>query len=267
MKENITENMTENTNNLKFPACTYLLGLGGLRDDNSIVAFENVLNESNIKRGLLLVKISENKENNEQEAMLITPKAFSNDREGLQLGDKLVNFADTYLEIENIIYEYKNIEIACKDEHSMLVTKDKKEELLKLNNKVIEFLKMNLVANTLKIVIIDKKLALSSVSIRNVVPIDATINWSEEIIYEKEWKFEMGNPDTEISDSQEHSKWISENSYLIKDNQKYPLSRCELSQLNDKIYLVIKESNNDDILIGYITHPISDPTNKELKNN
>ena len=70
---------SENENSYMFPACNYMLGLGGKKpnDENNIVAFEHVLEEQNkdLIRGLLLIKV--NNDSTEQEAMLITPQPFS----------------------------------------------------------------------------------------------------------------------------------------------------------------------------------------------
>lgn len=262
-----TENENTEINNYMFPACSYMLGLGGKTEDNSIIAFENVLKEENkCTRGLLVIKLSEDQNSTDQEAMLITPKEYDDGRPGVQLSDKLVSFEDTYVTVEGNNFHYKNMELACENDICLLITKDEKKEILKLNNQVIEFLKMNLIAQTIKIVIVDKKLCLSHVSIRNVTPLNAYVNWTHELIFENNVEFILGEPDIDFDDDSEKSKWISENSYLVKETKKYPLSTCSLSQLNDKIYLVIKSEDKDDILLGYIIPSSENKSDEDEKN-
>lgn len=267
-------------NSYMFPTCNYMLGLGGKKPDNenNIIAFENVLKEENkdLIRGLLLIKI--NNESTDQEAMLITPQPFNDDREGLQLGNKKVSFEDTHMNLENQIFEYKNMEIAytidenTKEHKSILLTKNKKEEIIQLNTKVIEFFQMNYVAKTIKIVIVNNELALSQVNIQNVTPILSSVDWTKKIIYEDGVNFENAdiknysetNNDTE---SNEKSKWISENSFLFKDNIKHKLADCQLAQSDNKLYIVIRQQNKDDILLGYVIHSSAIPKNTQQNQN
>ena len=127
-------------------------------------------------------------------------------------------------------------------------------------------------ARTIKIVIADGELALSQVNIQNVTPVLASVDWTEKIIYEEGVHFE--NADTKNytepennSESDEKSKWISENSFLFKDGVKYKLADCQLAQLNNKLYIVIRQQNkdDDDILLGYVI-PASSLTETKKEN-
>lgn len=271
---------SENEISYMFPACNYMLGLGGKKanDENNIVAFENVLEEQNkdLIRGLLLIKV--NNESADQEAMLITPQPFTDGQDGLQFGNKKVSFEDSHMKLEEQIFEYKNMEIAytvdktTKEHKSILVTKDEKKEIIQLNTKVIEFFQMNYMARTIKIVIANSELALSQVNIQNVTPVLASVDWTEKVIYEEGVHFENADiknytePEND-SEGVEKSKWISENSFLFKDGIKYKLADCQLAQSNNKLYIVIRQQNkdDDDILLGYVI-PAASLTETKNKN-
>ena len=72
------------------------------------------------------------------------------------------------------------------------------------------------------------------------------------------------NNDTE---SNEKSKWISENSFLFKDNIKHKLADCQLAQSDNKLYIVIRQQNKDDILLGYVIHSSAIPKNTQQNQN
>ena len=260
------ENNETDQSQYLFPACTYLLGLGAKKEDGSIVAFDDVLKEDNCKRGLLIVKISEDKEATNQEALLISPEPFTDgDTEGVQLDNKPVVFEDNKVIIDGVGHEYKNMELGVEKNKVYLLSKDDKTKILELTIKVIEFLQMHLVGQTVRLAVIDGNLSLSLIAIRNVTPINANVIWTENVVLEEGVTLDLGV--TEESDPEKRAKWISENSYLNKDNNKYALSECGLSQLEKKIFVAVKKEGQDDIIMGHITPPAppSQPEKKPLE--